>query len=641
MTELETKIAKAAQTYYSNGKSELTDEEFDALVESLRATNPDSPILKSIGWGYDVYADSTPGQKFKHRYGTAGSLEKCRTWEEIKPQFKDSNIDISLKLDGLSVVLYYRKSYLYQALTRGDGEIGIDITDKIRMIPCMADKLANDAVFYGAVRGEIVMSFENFEKYKAMHPEAKNPRNTAVGIINSKDNTEDLKYLDVVVYSVIADANYASDCYYMHNIRYWLKNNFKKTAPALTFKVLNKSNYLSELMNIKDNWSDIYPSDGLVLTSMDVLNESGVLKQDSIAFKFKADTAQTEVLEVEWNMSKTGYAVPRVKFKPIELEGTTVQYATGYNAKYIADNKISVGTIVEIEKRGCIIPNINAVIAVKGDCELPKFCPHCNTELQWEGVHLACKHPDCNNSTLQDTMIWTNELAPIGGLAETMKVNFFNKLFDEVPNVEKLMESIINKTYIAFGMRCEKIQIQKFYDMLIMLKDRNEIPLKSAIKALNIPRFGDVNANRLAQYPNYVHELLNIALDGSCADGIHAAILESNLIRDIGKANTESLFANLDKITRLKFIESRIDWSSPKVSSESKGKVAITGKLSVKRSDFEQELRDAGYTPAEISKDTKFLITDTPDSSSSKNKKADAWGIVKITEEEFRQTYMN
>ncbi len=291
MTELEKKITEAAQAYYSTGKSELSDDEFDELVDELKKTNPDSPILKRVGWGYDVFIDSTPGQKFKHKYGTAGSLEKCRTWEEIKPQFKDRDIDISLKLDGLSVVLYYRHGYLYQALTRGDGETGIDITNKIRKILTLSDKLPHDGTFYGAVRGEIIMSFSNFEKYKALHPEAKNPRNTAVGIINSKDITTDLNYLDVVVYSVVADLNYAPAQYSMPNIRYWLRMNFRKTAPATDSNVLDKENYLTELTNLKEVWSDVYPSDGLVLTDNTVHNTEWTKSQVSISAAKQEETA--------------------------------------------------------------------------------------------------------------------------------------------------------------------------------------------------------------------------------------------------------------------------------------------------------------------------------------------------------------
>lgn len=134
MTELEKKITDAAQEYYTDGTSNLTDDEFDGLIEQLRKENPDSEVLKEVGWGYSVDKDTTPGKKYPHKYGRAGSLEKYRTWEEIHPEFKSGLIDVSLKIDGISVVLYYKQGELYKSLTRGDGIVGIDITNKIKSI---------------------------------------------------------------------------------------------------------------------------------------------------------------------------------------------------------------------------------------------------------------------------------------------------------------------------------------------------------------------------------------------------------------------------------------------------------------------------------------------------------------------------
>ncbi|MCM1224346.1 MAG: hypothetical protein NC548_58850 [Lachnospiraceae bacterium] len=632
MSELEKKITEAAQAYYSTGKSELSDDEFDVLVDELRKTNPDSPVLKKVGWGYDVNIDTTPGEKYPHKYGEAGSLEKCRTWNEIKPQFKNTEVDISLKLDGLSVVLYYKNGNLYQALTRGNGEIGIDITDKVHFIAKYVSDI--DCKFTGAVRGEIVMSFKNFERYKILHNDAKNPRNVAAGLINKKEVSDELNLLDIVVYSVVGYEG--NDRFkYIWQVRNWLRFWFRYVAPNDEY-IFDEISYMDVFCNFKEKWSAKFPSDGLVITTQELKQNGFAIIQESQAFKFKSETAQSKVLEIEWNMSKTGYAVPRVRIEPVQLAGTTVQHCTGYNAQYIKENQLGVGSIVQVEKRGEIIPNINEVIAISGSYELPKFCPDCHSELQWDGVNLKCVNPNCSNATIQDTMIWTNELAPIDNLGELLKEKFFIEVYGEVPAIESLMQ---NKP-VAYQNSYEGTQGYRMKQMFDKLFDIESFELVTAIKALNIPRFGDVNAAKLAKFPDYVHKLLNLAVDGSCADGISAAILESELSYAVGNANTKSLFSNLDKVARLRFIESRIDWSGSEISVESKGKVAVTGKLSVKRADFEKELISAGYIPADIAKDTKFLITDNPDSSSSKNKKANAWGIVKITEQEFREKYL-
>lgn len=117
MTELEEKIQKAAQAYYTDGSSELSDDEFDMLVDQLRKVNPDSEVLKEVGWGYSIEQDTTPGMKYPHKYGTAGSLTKARRWEEIDSKLKNKLVDVSLKVDGISVVIYYKNGKLYQALT--------------------------------------------------------------------------------------------------------------------------------------------------------------------------------------------------------------------------------------------------------------------------------------------------------------------------------------------------------------------------------------------------------------------------------------------------------------------------------------------------------------------------------------------
>lgn len=481
------------------------------------------------------------------------------------------------------------------------------------------------------------MSFKNFDKFKAVHPEAKNPRNAVAGLINRKEITEDISLLDVVVYSVVGcESGYVFQKFNaIWQVRSWLNFWFRYLVPK-TEIYINKSAVTEGFMRIKDRWADIWPSDGLVLTHPELKIGGDNIMQQSQAFKFKSEIAQTEVLEVEWNMSKTGYSVPKIKVKPVFLSGTTVQYCTGYNAKYIRDNNITVGSIVEIEKHGEIIQTINKVIAASGTAELPKFCPHCQTELQWDGVHLKCMNPQCGNSNTKDTLIWTGILAPVDMLGDSLKKSFFTEIYGEVPTIETIMYDRTN----AYSNAAEGTLAYRMRKMLDSLFSNDTIELVNAIKALNIPRFGDVNASKLAEYSDEVHELLQIACDGSCADGMRALKLFNTLTAYIGPANSTALQNNMDKIARLRFIEKRINWSVAKKNTSVFGKVAIMGKLSVKRADFEKELLSAGFIPADIGKDTKFLITDDPNSSSSKNKKADKWNIPKITEQEFRNSYM-
>ena len=166
--------------------------------------------------------------------------------------------------------------------------------------------------------------------------------------------------------------------------------------------------------------------------------------------------------------------------------------------------------------------------------------------------------------------------------------------------------------------------------MLELLHTR-KVPANEAIMALNIPRFGDKTSVKLAQQPEVLERIMKEAM--TTCDPVDLLDLNGY----IGDANADAIRDNLWKFARLRYIWNRIEF---KDAGQTKGKVAITGKLSVQRKVFEKELAEAGWTCGDISKETKFLITDNPNSSSSKNQKADKLGIQKITEAEFRKLYM-
>ena len=619
---LEDKIKLEAQKYYSDGSNTVTDEEFDEMVEELKRQNPDSELLKT-GWGYDVNKDTTPGEKVAHKYGEAGSLEKSRIWKEIPNNMKGKNVYVSLKLDGLSVVAYYEHGRLIRALTRGDGFIGIDITNKLGG-RCIPNQIDTD--FTGAVRGEIIMPYNNFEKFKNAHPEAKNPRNSTVGLIGANEVSEDLNYLRVYMYTMFASESEYPES--MTDVVRWVEEYFDYTAPYIVAEIKEDS-YYSTLKEIHERWEQRtnLPNDGLVLTIGINQEVSGYISYDAIAFKFPAEDKITEVEDVLWEMSKTGYYVPRVKVRPVDLSGATVTYATAFNAKYIQDNQIGKGTKIRLTRSGEVIPYIKEVLEATG-ADLPDTCPECGEKLYWNGVHLTCINLNCPNMIRQDLLAWINNVAPLDDFGDTLRLKYIYDLYGrEVVSVEDMMDTLeLGSKYQQGG-----IQDNLFVQMIRLLHTR-KIPANEAIMALNIPRFGDKTSVKLAQYPEVLERIMNEAMT-TCNP---VNLLDLNGY--IGDANSDAIRDNLWKFARLRYIWNRIEFKS---DSQVKGKVAITGKLSVKRSTFENELRKYGYEPTtSVNKETLLLITDNPNSSSSKNKQADKFGIVKITEGDFRQKYM-
>lgn len=647
LSQIEREIKLAAQLYYQDGSSFLTDAQFDAKVAELKKENPFSEILINPSYGYDVGEDSTVGQRLYHRYCEVGTLDKVYEWNDLPERFRWKDIYATPKFDGMSVALYYIDGELDHALTRGNYVTGIDITDKVRMI--IGTKI-DDSLFTGAVRGEIIMTKDNYKKFCDTHDDVKNPRNATAGLINSKGISEDLKYLDIVVYTILADENSEETFESINDVINRLQRNFENVTPVYYIpNYMNTSDNLLEVCNhIKDNWEDEiqFEIDGIVVSPQFIeIDDNGVYKWDEVAIKFASETAISKVTGVEWTMSKTHYAIPVVQIEPVELCGTTVQRATGFNAQYILDNAIGEGVEVEVEKHGEIIPNINSVIShpsdVDGESCIIHNCPICGEELEWEGVHLKCNNPACQNTKIQDTLVWLNTLAPVDNFGDKLRIKFLSKYMkeDEI-SVESIMENdtlktIANQFLVIRDNKLVSKQQILFSEMLNKLF-YGTYDMTTAVKALNIPRFGDVNSEKLGSQVDICESIYEVVKSDSNINTTYYTELEKKM----GVANAESIKNNLSKFRRWDYLDCRLYSSYKSSDVEEKGTVAITGKLSVKRTEFEKELKSAGWKVGEISKNTNYLITDNPGSSSSKNKKADAWGITKITESEFREKFM-
>ena len=216
--------------------------------------------------------------------------------------------------------------------------------------------------------------------------------------------------------------------------------------------------------------------------------------------------------------------------------------------------------------------------------------------------------------------MWFNKLAPTDGLGDTLICKFLDDMFGDAVSIEKIyLHGKIEGT-------SDSVQYNKFVQAYNTLFD-GEFSLSDAIQALNIPGFGAVTATKLAKHSKEIKKFLSIPnydLGG---------------VKDIGKANYATLIENTDKLHRLTFIKDNIIWKPSKSKEEIQ--VCITGKLSVKRSEFERELKTVGFTPvSSVTKKTQYLITDNPNSGSSKNIAAKKFGTSILSEQEFRDKFM-
>lgn len=652
MSFLQDKIRRASQKYYSGETPDMTDKEFDDALGQLKKENPNDPLVTELGHGYDVNLDSTPGKKYKHLYGVAEGLDKVYTYKAFNNYMKDMECGYSLKLDGLSVVLYYLQGKLDKALTRGKDNIGIDITDKVLEIEPSYITLREKVT--GAFRGEILMTDSNFARFKEIHPNAKNSRNSAAGLINAGNPyNPELRLLNIYMYTIfglaadtgmkkvikVDDNNDPSFTTYRQTMSY-LTENFKNIVPW-TCDVVGEDNYLTKFNRLKSEWSKLgLPSDGIVMTDMIIkLSPSSMplpyelpdefspysFEYLAEAFKFKSETAQSKVVRVEWNMTKNRRCMPTVCIEPVELAGTTVQRCTGYNAQFIYSNMIGEGAIVEVEKRGEIIPNINKVIQASTSPSMISHCPDCDSKLDWNGVDLVCNNQSCSNAEIQDTLIWCKTIAPIDGLSDKLITKFINEYVSDFS-----ISSVMNFDVSKYDSD-EKSQFGKFCKMIEGLHS-NLVPCDVALMALNIPRLGQETSKKLGKELELVCELIHTFDEGSAY---------MTLRKVLGTADSKVIANNLHKLHRLILIEDRLCVMDDTLDIEDKGSVVITGKLSISRSKFEEELNHNGFKVASsVTKKTICLITDNPNSTSSKNVAAEKLGVTKLSESEFRKRYL-
>lgn len=601
---LERAIKYYATKYYTTG-AEITDTQFDDLLDRLRSLDPNSSVLEATGWGYDP--TEVTGDKLCHSVPMNSINCKPRSFNAIPARFKcDSGLTrITPKFDGISMALYYTDGRLTKAITRGNGKVGLDATHKMQQVTGVPIMLPYE--FTGVIRGECIITNEDWMKFKELVPEASNQRNSAAGILNA-DNSPYISYITFMAYKVLA-----------------CSTEFRCLLPELGFLkiptnwVAEISKYLceSEFKNLYNKYCQTYPCDGIVLTRQGVRDDSGRISYDEIAYKFDNEVAITTVTGISWNLTRTHRMVPTVLINPVEISGATVSRVTGNNASFIQDHRIGVGATIKIIRSGEVIPKITEVL-IPREPNLPTECPICHEPLELHGTDLVCTNESCDGSLYNRVHHWISTLAKIDGLGGSLISKFIED--NDISSIDDLYSRELLK-YPGTSVANKLID-----QMLISLK--SPVDPREALCALNIPRLGWTSAEKIVDADLY-----------SAFKMLQDDWYDSDKIKSlVGPATYASIIKNRSLIKNLNHIEIIQSDTSTKesTSSESKGEVVITGSLSIKRSEFEKIIKDNGYTPSgSIKKTTKYLITNNPDGSSSKNKKANELGIPKITEDEF------
>lgn len=625
--DLEAQIVYYATKYYE-GQPEISDELFDLLVEELKSKKPDSSVLKT-GWGFEVIDN-----KVKHKYSHIGSLDKAKSYEEIPNRFKNKTIYVSPKLDGLSAVAYYENGKLVMGVTRGNGNYGKNITEKLRMI--LGNEII-DTKFTGAVRGELIINNTNWQVLQGKYKDLISPRNFAAGIINRKDIDEDIAFIDMVVYKVVGQEKNIS----FHNrndVLCWLALNFKHCIPNFYYPILNLASWDSYHRDTFEQFKKLgYGLDGLVLTQNDVTydNMTNAYIYDEVAFKFPAESTTTTINDIEWELSRTQRLIPVAVVEPVELSGAIVERVTCNNARWVKDMEIGVGAEIEICRSNEVIPQILSVLQ-SVDVKLPDVCPSCGEQLVWEGVDLKCNNPICTNIKASDLQQWCENVGKTDGLQWTLM-----KQYIDYYGIHNINELYLKQDTVLNDLNSRKLSLteMKIKDFFIKLY-KSDVPVEDALVGLNIPRLGVKTAKLLSSCRDLIYILVLIGTMPyykNVTDNIEWA--RAYLLELVKDATTESIMKNINKFKVLAYLYYD-DYSKTRLIFADKKNdikyVAVTGALeTMKRKDFEKYIEKYGYELSSNISKCEYLITNNPDSGSSKNKKAKELGIQIITEKDF------
>lgn len=397
---------------YRSGESEVTDEQYDEALDQYRA------LVSPEEYASARRSLTEPGGDVTHPY-MVGSLKKVKFGESqllawLKKSGCPSSVLAMSKIDGLSFVASYIDGVYIKSSTRGDGYTGQDITQKLCWI--LPSKLSRKITF--DIRGELTLTGNDHIKLGF-----KNRRNGSIGLIN-RDNADvdELSLLRAYAYQI--KSGHMANAPVYDQLVELLELGFStpEFVPALDISLIPEADLEGRLATLLTDLKEREPFsiDGLVLCSMDYIIEEEFLPEGMIAFKVNADAVQTTVTDIEWNISKNGLCKPVVLLKSVEIDGTTVSRASGYNAQWLFDNGIGEGAIVGIIKSGDIIPKIIEIYTPAPVVFLGE-CPSCGTSLDKEGVDLVCNNDSCGAAGVKEVESLLMKLDVDGAKATTLE----------------------------------------------------------------------------------------------------------------------------------------------------------------------------------------------------------------------------
>lgn len=638
--------------YYVLDKPEISDYDFDQKLKELQELeekhpefyDENSPTLR-VGGAVTKNFATVVHEHRMYSLDNSYSKEDLENWEKRIEKQVDGEVNFTceLKYDGASISLTYENGEFKQAVTRGDGIQGDDVTNNVRTIRSVPLRLKGDYPEKFEIRGEIVLPYEGFAQLNAARVEAgeepyANPRNTASGSLKLQDSAEVARRpLDCLLFSLTGNLPGIKSQYEgLEKAREW---GFKIPAEAKLAK------NLKEVMEFVNYWDvhrhDLpYETDGVVvkvnsLHQQEELGYTAKAPRWAMAYKFKAEQVSTKLNKISYQVGRTGAITPVANLEPVQLGGTTVKRASLHNADQIEKLDVREGDEVYVEKGGEIIPKIVGVDFTKRDpdsnpTQYITNCPECETELvrnEGEAQHYCPNFNGCPPQIIGRIQHYISRKAmDIEGLGgETVALLVNEGLIGNYADLYELKKEQI--------LPLERMAEKSAENLINGIENSKQIPFERVLFALGIRYVGETVAKKLAK------EFKNI-------DALKKANQqELENVDEIGERIAESVvefFAdeeNLNNVERLKGYGLQLEISAEKLAGQTnklEGQTfVVSGVFEMSRNDLKKLIEDnGGKVSGSISSKTSYVVAGE-NMGPSKLAKAESLQIPIIDEKKF------
>lgn len=632
--------------YYNDDAPEIEDYEYDMMMRELKGLeekypefdSADSPTKRVGGKADNSFASVEHTVRMESLQDAFSKEEIFDFDRRVKENVSDVHYVVEPKIDGLSVSLEYVNGEFFRGSTRGDGNVGEDVSGNLRVIHNIPLKL-NHALPYIEVRGEVYMPKKSFDRLvdrQLINDEKpfKNPRNAAAGSLRQKDSkVAATRGLDIFVFNIqqIEGKELTS---HKESLDYLKELGFN-TIPYYE-RVDDIETAFEKVLQIGEKRGELeFDIDGAVIkvddfSEREQLGSTAKFPKWAVAFKYPPEEKQTEILDIEITVGRTGKLTPTAVLSPVHLAGTTVSRATLHNQDFINEKGVNIGDIVTVRKAGDIIPEVLCVNEKRsnGSFVYPERCPSCNEKVvREEGESdIRCINPECPAQLLRNLIHYcSRDAMDIEGLGPSIIETFVNEgMIKTVTDIYRL-----DKEKIA---SLDGFQQTSANNIIESVENSKNNDLSKLIFAFGIRHIGAKAAKLLSDEFKNIDKLMNASLEAiSDIDGF-GDIMAKSAFDFFQSESARELIADLKSFG--------VNTESKTVINDNRFEgmtFVLTGTLpTYKRSEASKIIESfGGKTSSSVSKKTSYVLSG--ESSGSKLDKANQLGIPVIDENEFNE----